>query len=60
MMIWKLGKLQRYKIEGLCLMLNCTSPCTNPFSQLHILFIVIAHFISAILIGLLPHFTKIQ
>ena len=35
MMVWKPGKLQSYKIEGLCLMLNCTSPCTNPSSQLH-------------------------
>ena len=32
MMIWKAGKLQSYKIEYFCcLMLNCTSPCTNPF-----------------------------
>jgi hypothetical protein len=34
MMVWKSGKLQRYKIEGLCLMLNCSSPCTNPLSLL--------------------------
>jgi hypothetical protein len=25
---------QSHKIEELCLMLNCTSPCTNPLSQL--------------------------
>jgi hypothetical protein len=35
MMIWTPGKLQSHKIEDLCLMLNCTSPCTNPLSQLH-------------------------
>ena len=33
-------------------MLNCTSPCIHPLSQLHeILFIVAARFISAIPIG---------
>ena len=35
MIVWKPGKVQSYKIEDLCLMLNCTSPCTNPLSQLH-------------------------
>jgi hypothetical protein len=34
-MVWNPGKLQSYKIEDLCLMLNCTLPCTNPLSQLH-------------------------
>ena len=29
MMVRKPGKLQSHKIEDLCLMLNCTSPCTN-------------------------------
>jgi hypothetical protein len=33
-MVWK-PKLQSHKIEELCLMLNCTSPCTNPLCQLH-------------------------
>jgi hypothetical protein len=33
MMLWKPGKLQGYKLEDLCLMLNCTSPCTNILSQ---------------------------
>jgi hypothetical protein len=36
MMVWKPGKLQSHKIEDLCLMLSCTSPCTNPLSQLHL------------------------
>jgi hypothetical protein len=35
MLVWKPGKHQSYKIEDLCLTLNCTSPCTNPLSQLH-------------------------
>jgi hypothetical protein len=35
MMVWEPGKLQSHKIEDLCLMLNCTSPCTNTLSQLH-------------------------
>ena len=40
MMVWKRGKLQSHKIEGLCLLLNCTSPCTNPLTlfQLHWIF----------------------
>jgi hypothetical protein len=59
------GKLQNHNTEdlcnGLCLLLNCTSPCTNPLSQLYyMLFIVVAHFISAIPIGRLLHYTKIQ
>jgi hypothetical protein len=39
-MVWKSGKLQSHKIEGLCLMLNCTSPCTNilTLSQFHWIF----------------------
>ena len=35
MVVWKPGTFQSYKIEELCLMLNCTSPCTNPLSQLY-------------------------
>jgi hypothetical protein len=32
-------------VRRLCLMLNCTTPCTNSLSQLHsILFIVAARF----------------
>ena len=34
-MVRKPGKLQSHKIKDLCLMLNCSSPCTNPLSQLH-------------------------
>jgi hypothetical protein len=33
--IWwseKPGKLQKLKIEGICFLLNCTLPCTNPLS----------------------------
>ena len=33
MMVLKPGKLQSHKIEELCLMLNCTSPCTNPLLE---------------------------
>ncbi len=32
--VGKPGKLQSHKTEILCLMLNCTSPCTNPLSKL--------------------------
>ena len=61
MMVWEPGKLQSNKIEDLCLMLKCTSPSTNPLSQLHeILFIVVARSISAIPNGGLFHYTKIQ
>ena len=50
-----------HKTEDFCLMLNCTSLCTNPLSQLHyILFIVAARFISAIPIGQLLTYTKIR
>jgi hypothetical protein len=34
-MFWNPGKFQSHTIEGICLTLNCTSPCTNPLSQLH-------------------------
>jgi hypothetical protein len=61
MTAWNPGKLQSYKIEELCLMLNCTSPCTNPLSQLQkIVFIVVARFTSAIPIGRLLHYKKMQ
>jgi hypothetical protein len=40
MMVRKPAKLQSYKIEDLCLILNCTSPCTNPLSQLTLLNII--------------------
>jgi hypothetical protein len=56
-MVWKPSKLQSHKIEDLwlCLMLNSTSPCTNPLSQFHsMLLIVVARFISAILILVYP------
>jgi hypothetical protein len=60
---WNPSKLQTQsnEIEDLYLMLNWTSPCTNPLSQLHlILFTVVPRFISAIPIGRLLHYTKIQ
>ena len=34
-MVGKPGKPQSHKTEVLCLVLNCTSPCTNPLSKLH-------------------------
>jgi hypothetical protein len=62
-MVWILEARQTSKLQNSgrpnCLMLNCTSPCTNPLSQLHwILFIVVARFISAIPIGRIFHNTK--
>jgi hypothetical protein len=34
MIVWKPGKLQSPKMKDLCLMLNCTSPCTNSFTRI--------------------------
>ncbi len=32
-MVWNPGKFHSHKTEVLCLMLNCTLPCTNPLSS---------------------------